>query len=407
MIGWAKPVALVNARVVTSGNVASSIRFDDRVLALGEAPRAGDAVIDLGGAFVVPGLINAHDHLELNHYGRLAPRERYDNATAWIDDLRPMLRADADIRRNSAHPLGARLFIGGLKNVLAGVTTVAHHNPRYREIRRRFPVRVVERYGWAHSLAMANEPVGARGEPGGDIRDRYRHTPRDAPFMVHVGEGVDEAAAAELARLDALGCVGPNTVLVHGVAFAPADCDRLLERGASVVWCPSSNLGMFGRTFPVRRFLDASTMAWAYVALGTDSRVSGARDLLDELRVAASATNLTPADLLRMVTIAPARMLRLESAGTLEAGAPADLTIVPPIADDAATALLAASRRDLRLVMIGGRPVVGAPEMASVFMARRVRTQAVTIDGEARIMASRLARAAASNPIPEPGLSVN
>ncbi len=31
--------------------------------------------------------------------------------------------------RNQAYPLAARLFIGGLKNLLAGVTTVAHHNP--------------------------------------------------------------------------------------------------------------------------------------------------------------------------------------------------------------------------------------------------------------------------------------
>ena len=49
-------------------------------------------VVDLGGAFVLPGLINAHDHLELNHYGLLKRRDRYDNATAWIDDLRPALQ---------------------------------------------------------------------------------------------------------------------------------------------------------------------------------------------------------------------------------------------------------------------------------------------------------------------------
>ena len=65
MIGWAKPVTLVNACVVTGGGIARSLRFDDRVTGIDEAPRAGDVVVDLEGAFVLPGLINAHDHLEL------------------------------------------------------------------------------------------------------------------------------------------------------------------------------------------------------------------------------------------------------------------------------------------------------------------------------------------------------
>jgi cytosine/adenosine deaminase-related metal-dependent hydrolase len=159
-------VSLVNARVLTPDGLARSIRFAGEVLALDARPHDGDAVVDLDGAFVLPGLINAHDHLELNHYGRLRPRDRYLNASEWIDDLRPLLPTDPGIRRNSAYPLGARLFVGGLKNVLAGVTTVAHHNPRYGEIGRSFPVRVLKRYGWAHSFSMEDRPVGARGEPG-------------------------------------------------------------------------------------------------------------------------------------------------------------------------------------------------------------------------------------------------
>jgi cytosine/adenosine deaminase-related metal-dependent hydrolase len=224
--------------------------------------------------------------------------------------------------------------------------------------------------------------------------------------MVHAGEGVDDSARTELSRLDALGCVGPNTVLVHGVAFASADWNRMLERGASLIWCPSSNLRMFGQTAPVRAFLDASPRAWAYVALGTDSRVSGARDLLDELRAASMAADLSPEELLRMVTAAPARILRLEVAGSIEPGLPADLTIVPALAHEPGAALLRASRRDLRLVVIGGRPVVGAPELSQVFAARRVRTRPVVIDGTERLMSAQLARAVTACPITELGVEV-
>jgi hypothetical protein len=161
MFRRSRTVSLVNGRIATANGTASSIRFAERVMALDEPPHRDDHVVDLDGAFVLPGLINAHDHLELNHYGRLKCRDRYENATAWIADLRPALIGDPGIRQNIAYPLRDRLFIGGLKNVLAGVTTVAHHNPIYRELKHRFPVRVVKAFGWAHSRQRLHPGQGS------------------------------------------------------------------------------------------------------------------------------------------------------------------------------------------------------------------------------------------------------
>src|SRR5205814_1065404 len=110
--------------------------------------------------------------------------------------------------------------------------------------------------------------------------------PDDVPFFVHLAEGTDEPARAELARLDALGCLAQNTVLVHGVAIDESGWTRVQAQRAALVWCPASNIFLFGRTADVRRRLDSGP---ARIALGTDSRLSGARDLLDELRVAAAA----------------------------------------------------------------------------------------------------------------------
>ena len=58
---WGRVVTLVNGRGI------ESLRFTSRVQAIGEPPRRGDTVVDVEGAFILPGLINAHDHLELNH----------------------------------------------------------------------------------------------------------------------------------------------------------------------------------------------------------------------------------------------------------------------------------------------------------------------------------------------------
>ena len=397
-------MSFVNARVVAEGRVASSLRFARRVLSIGGSPHAGDAVVDLDGAFVLPGLVNAHDHLELNHYGPLKGRERYDNASAWIADMRPRLQSDPAIRVNRAHSLASRLFIGGLKNLLSGVTTVAHHNPAYLELALSVPVRLVSRYGWAHSFLLERQPVGARGEPGGDVRARYRATSPRSPFIVHIAEGVDAAAASEVSRLDALGCLRANTVLVHGVAITTAEWARVVESGAGLVWCPASNQFLFGRTAAVREFLDQSDRAPSHLCLGTDSRVTGARDLLDEMRVAHALTALTARELLRMVTTVPAAMLRLSEAGRLATGARADLVVIPASKDDAAAALLETSRADISLVAVGGRPMVAARTLEPVFRARGRGARPIVVDGRDRLADARLARTIARCGIREPGV---
>jgi cytosine/adenosine deaminase-related metal-dependent hydrolase len=274
------------------------------------------------------------------------------------------------------------------------------------------PVRVVRRYGWAHSFLLERQPAGARGEPGGDVARRWQATPADVPFVVHLAEGVDDEARGELPRLEALGCLKPNTVIVHGVAIDGDGWQRVAEAGAGLVWCPASNDFLFGRSVLVRDLLDAGDraggnghVARVNVALGTDSRITGSRDLLEELRVAQNAAPVSAAELLRMVTTGAAALLRQPRLGRLAVGGPADLIVIPPFADEPGAALLKTARRDVRLVMVGGRPLVSDPDMAVVFRARRVKLRPLRVDAAPKLADSGLVRRLAGCPIVEPGVS--
>ncbi|MBP8274706.1 MAG: amidohydrolase family protein, partial [Acidobacteria bacterium] len=367
---WRSTISFINAKVVTSAGIAASVRFSGNVLSVNESPRRHDVIVDLDGAYVLPGLINAHDHLELNHYGRLKFQDRYDNVAHWIDDMRPRLHDDPAIRAGQAHRLAQRLFIGGLKNLLSGVTTVAHHNPVYREIGRFCPVRVVREFGWAHSYLLEDQPVGARGELGGHVATRHRATPTAHPFVMHLAEGVDDAARAELDLFATQGCLTSNAAIVHGVGITPDQWERVADTGAGFVWCPASNLYLLGRTPDVRPLLSHPNLR-SRMALGSDSRISGARDLLDELKIARDTASLTPDEALHLVTTGPAELLKLKSAGQIATGRPADLTVLPNHAASAGVALLNASRKDVKLVMVAGRPLVGDPQFAQVFRERK------------------------------------
>jgi len=376
-------VTFVNAEAGSPVRVAGA-----RIAAaFGAGARDDDLLIDLQGDRLLPGLINSHDHLQLNHLPPLPEASHCSNAREWIAQVNLHRHSDPDFAAHVSVALSERLLMGGMKNLLSGVTTVAHHDPLYGALRDEgFPVRVVENYGWSHSLYIDGEQT---------VRSSCWSTPLSSPWIIHAAEGVDAEARGEFDRLEALGCLRPNTVLVHGVALDAARRARLQQAGAGLIWCPASNLRLFGTTIEV-----SELARHGCVALGTDSRLSGSVDLLCELRVARTAGAVDEEVLESMVTRNAATLLKLPDRGRLEAGALADLLVLP-----AGMALSGARRADIRLVMIGGRPLYADPDYARL-LAPPTHWAAIQVDGRAKMLEANLAGEINAVMIGEPGVSI-
>lgn len=331
--------------------------------------------IDLPGHRIFPGLINAHDHLHLNALPHYEGHGRFANSYAWIEAYQPQFQ-EPSVAAALALPKALRLRHGALKNLLSGVTCVAHHDPWHAALDAAdFPVALLRHAGWCYAPGWPDY--------GPPMRESFLDTPAQRPWLIHLGEGTDARAQAELGELDALGCLAPNTVIVHGVGLDTHDVANLIERGAAAVWCPSSNLNLLGRTLDPSRFHAAGCLA-----LGTDSRLTGARDVLEEIAVARACSDLSAQDLVAMVTAHAARILRLEGRGHLRAGAHADVIVT---LDDGSDGLDDISRGDLRAVVRDGRPVLADPDFAEWFEALGVDVVSISLDGRPKLLAADLA----------------
>lgn len=291
-----------------------------------------DVTIDCPQGEIRPGLINAHDHLHRNHYGRLG-NAAYRNAYHWAEDIQARYRRR--IARGRAVPRREALLRGAWKNLFAGVTAVVHHDAWETEFERDFPLAVVP-LASADSLGMT---PGLAGRVAGK------------PFGLHLAEGTDAAAADEVRTIAARGLLTGDLIAVHGVGMDADGVARFRASGAALVWCPSSNLFLFGRTAPAALLDDGVD-----VLLGSDSLLTGDGDLLDELACARAIGGLSDARLEAAVGDIAARRFGI-GMPALEAGACADLVLLD-------RPLLGARADHVLLVLAGGMARVARPDLA-------------------------------------------
>lgn len=129
--------------------------------------------------------------------------------------------------------------------------------------------------------------------------------------------------------------------------------------GVWIVWCPSSDLHILGRTI-TRDVL----LSYPPIALGSDSPLSANGDLIDELRAAREAYDL-PAELLyRRVTTRPARLLKLPAQhGSIAKGGPPDLLIVQDTGQTPCECLVSLAHKEILEVLHRGEIVVASMDL--------------------------------------------
>jgi len=131
--------------------------------------------------------------------------------------------------------------------------------------------------------------------------------------------------------LDEVGFLAASPILACCVQMTPGDIDRLVKNKVKMVWCPRSNYYLKQGLAPLKQLKAKNVL----LSLGTDGLAStNTLSLWDELRFAMEVSGgqggrFSAEELLKMVTIQAARVLNLEAeVGSLSVGKKADYILV-------------------------------------------------------------------------------
>jgi len=196
----------------------------------------------------------------------------------------------------------------------------------------------------------------------------------EIPIHLHLHETADEIRESlaqhklrPLARMQALGLLGPNLIAVHMTHLTDEEIELVTECGVHVAHCPGSNLKLASGIAPIARLAAQG----ANIGVGTDSAASNNRlDILNEARTAAllakgasgDPTALDAHRTLAMATLNGARALGLDHRiGSLKPGKAADIVAVDlsnletaPCYDVASHLVYAVGREHVSHVWVNG-----------------------------------------------------
>ena len=332
--------------------------------------RHGRADLDLGNAAILPGLVNAHTHLDLSGMRGLAPPS--PDFTGWLRRVIAHRRArtpeqvQADVRAGLAECVRTgTTLVGDISGdggssykalVTSGIRAVV-----FRELLG-LPVEKAEQAiamgeQWLRTFQATDmvRPGLSPHAPYSTLVLVYvwaattceRH---GLPFATHLGESREEVELLEEHKgpfveflKDLAVWVDPESQFpLPGIGYYPdlfyrggpaklfAHCNFVEPndlRNSNVAYCPRTHAAFGHPPHPFRDFLAHGVR----VALGTDSLASNPDlDLLAEARFLRQQTGVAGETLLRMATLSGAEALGwADVTGSLAVGKSADLIVVP------------------------------------------------------------------------------
>ncbi len=385
------------AVAVSGGRITNVGKFSDI-----SATNSGEQIVDLGEQALLPGLINAHCHLDYTCLrGKIPPSKSFTEWIRAINAEKANLSPEDYIRSiNDGFAEAKRFGTTTIANLTGFPELVSRIQPPIRTwwfaelIDVREPSRANEIVDAALEKLKSTERWGlAPHAPFTASAKLYRRCEEiarseDVPLTTHLAESREEMSMFRDARgslykflkeigrdmsdcgqrtplghfseilRDSSTSVGmtDSWILVHLNELTPDDFD-LLARSAkksSIVHCPRSH-DYFGHS-PVQ-FHKLRELGFN-ICLGTDSLASNADlSLFGELRAFQKEfPNVSSEEVLKMVTVNGARALRQETVlGKIRSGFLADLVAVPCAGSTSALEEIVAFDRPVSWSMVGGQ----------------------------------------------------
>jgi cytosine/adenosine deaminase-related metal-dependent hydrolase len=425
---WVLPIvapAIDDGAIVISDSAIAAV--GDRAAIVAAFPDA--PVEDFGNAAILPGLINAHSHLELTVMRGFLEREEHD-FFAWLKKLTvARLRMDND-------DLFVSAACGAIEAARAGITCLADSSSSamqsmraLKEVGLRAHV-YQESFGPDPKLAQENvdklrvQLDGLRSLETDLVRAGVSpHAPytvsapqlgmisrlandEKLPLMMHAAESASEkqfmlagiGPFADGLRARGIDWQAPGTstvrylsdhgvletkpLLAHCINVDEDDLQLIRNAGAGIAHCPKSNAKLGHGRAPFAQFIAQGLN----VGLGSDSVASNNMcDIIEEARFAtllarasealSSPSAVTSAEqALFAATLGGAQALGLaKRIGALRAGMQADMAVVSldsisqqPVRDPAGALIFSSSGRDVLLTVIAGKEIYRRGQVTTV-----------------------------------------
>ena len=330
-------------------------------------PQIGEPVVELGAATLLPGLINAHCHLDYTRFrGALAAKRGF---TEWIKDINALRRSF------TPEDFIASIAEGFEMLGESGVTTVGNIES-FPEVFPRLPVPPIRTWWFLELIDVRTRLDHDETLMGAlsffDKRPEWLggfglspHAPYTASIdlyrlarmaveehgmlsTTHIGESVDEhemfshargplyeflaglgrdnsdcGQGSPLSHLIEHGVIGESCLIVHLNYLLDYDYDLLARSGASVVHCPKCHTFFAHAAFPLKVLRGHGIN----ICLGTDSLASNSSlDMRSEMREAMQLHGISAREALEMSTLNGARALgQPGQLGEISVGSLADL----------------------------------------------------------------------------------